>query len=777
MDAVKGFHQNFLMPKDKKLLRIITHGGIYEYLGMPFCIKNSPSHYQRMMDTIFPTELSEGWLIIYIDYIIIFSDSWSLHLERFAIVLDKITGVNMKISPKKCNFGFEELKALGNIVSGLSLGIDKKMAAMLLKPIPQNKKEMISFLGFASYYRQHLKDFAILAKSLYIICDQQTVFEMTQERIEAYGKIRKALIEVPLLLIPDWNIPFKLYIDACGDGLGAALHQFQIINYRPTEGPVCYISRQIKPTESRYGASQMECLCLGWELEKLHYSLDRSVFEVITDCNAVKSLNVKTPNIHILRWQIAIQEYSANTPDNPAYVPLEAEPQSPIEGINITDIGTEFFEEVRESYKKDKNCHILTSLLDGDCKDTSLVNSLDEVWKNSYSEGRFHLFDGIVYHRTKHFCVMKLCSRLLINTILHEGHDIIYSGHLSEDRTLEKVNNCAWWPSWRKETIEYCHTCDRFPNSNRSTGKKFGLMIHIQESKSPWEVVHMDWVTALTPSGDISYNAFLFIVNRYSKTPIFLPCHKYDTAMDTALCLWSRVISHTGLFQNIIIDRDPKFTSARLTNLHGFFGTKLSFSTEYHPQTDRLAERIIQTLEGMISRFCAYELEFKESDGFTHDWCTLIPALELAYKTSVHSSTGQTPAMLEKGWNPRFPADTLRKDLIDIHPTASILKIMLDKVKHHAKQIQVEFSGELEYEHPTFPVSFIKPYQPADKALFPLRNPTPLTVPPVEQSEDKKIKKGDLGVKIKENILSDIEIQYMKINGWQNQKYLTRINT
>ncbi|MBW0519411.1 hypothetical protein O181_059126 [Austropuccinia psidii MF-1] len=220
----------------------------------------------------------------------------------------------MEISLKKCNFGFEELKSLGNIVSGFSLGIDKnKVAAVLLKPIPQNKKEMMSFIGFASHYRQHLKDFAILAKSLYRICDQPTVFEMTQERIEAYEKTRKALTEASLLLMPDWNIPFKLYIDACGDGLGAALNKLQIIDDKPMEGPVGYISRQIKATEARYGASQMECLFLVWELDKLHYNIYGSVFEVITDCNAMKSLlNMKTPNRHMLRWQIDIQEYRGN---------------------------------------------------------------------------------------------------------------------------------------------------------------------------------------------------------------------------------------------------------------------------------------------------------------------------------------------------------------------------------------------------------------------------------------------------------------------------------
>ncbi|MBW0529202.1 hypothetical protein O181_068917 [Austropuccinia psidii MF-1] len=154
MDALKGFHQNVLMLKTKKLLRIITDCGIYECLRIPFGIKNLPSPYQRMMNTIFPIELSEGWLIPYIDDIIICSDSWSFHLEKLERVLDKITGVNMKISLNKCNFGFEELKSLGHIVSVLSLGIDKnKVAEVLLKPIPQNKKEIMSFLGFASYYR------------------------------------------------------------------------------------------------------------------------------------------------------------------------------------------------------------------------------------------------------------------------------------------------------------------------------------------------------------------------------------------------------------------------------------------------------------------------------------------------------------------------------------------------------------------------------------------------------------------------------------------------
>ncbi|MBW0502094.1 hypothetical protein O181_041809 [Austropuccinia psidii MF-1] len=152
-------------------------------------------------------------------------------------------------------------------------------------------------------------------------------------------------------------------------------------------------------------------------------------------------------------------------------------------------------------------------------------------------------------------------------------------------------------------------------------------MIHIKQTKSPWEVSHLDWVTELPLRCDRSYNACLVIVDRYSKTPIFLPCHKDDTAMDTALLLWSRVISNTGLFRNIISERDPKLTYALWTNLHRLFGTRLSFSTEYHPQTDGIVEIIIQTLEDMIRRFCAYGLELSDSNGLPHYWCTEIPEL------------------------------------------------------------------------------------------------------------------------------------------------------
>ncbi|MBW0576985.1 hypothetical protein O181_116700 [Austropuccinia psidii MF-1] len=149
-----------------------------------------------------------------------------------------------------------------------------------------------------------------------------------------------------------------------------------------------------------------------------------------------------------------------------------------------------------------------------DCREPSFSSKLDERWKKAYNEERFHLLYGILYHGTKDTCVMALADRTLINTIIPEFHDSVESGNLSEDRTLERVKPCSWWPNWRKYVEEYCQTCDQFPKENGATGKEVGMMIQIQEPKSPWEIVHMNWVTALPPGGDRSYSSCLVLVDR-----------------------------------------------------------------------------------------------------------------------------------------------------------------------------------------------------------------------------------------------------------------------
>ncbi|MBW0540223.1 hypothetical protein O181_079938 [Austropuccinia psidii MF-1] len=198
------------------------------------------------------------------------------------------------------------------------------------------------------------------------------------------------------------------------------------------------------------------------------------------------------------------------------------------------------------------------------------------------------------------------------------------------------------------------------------------MMSQIQEPKYPWEIVHMDLVTASPQVGDRSFNSFLVLVGRYRKSPMFLPFHKYDTAMDTA-------------------DKCIILNSLPLSNRW--------FSTNNDKE-----------LEEILRRFCACVIELKDFDGFTHYLCNLIPALDLAYKTSIHYSTGKTPEILEKGWNPILTHDTLKKDLVDIHLIARSFKIILHKERHHANrcmQDSFKYAKEIwekSYKPPDFKV-------------------------------------------------------------------------
>ncbi|MBW0460539.1 hypothetical protein O181_000254 [Austropuccinia psidii MF-1] len=120
---------------------------------------------------------------------------------------------------------------------------------------------MQSFVGFDSYYRNHIKTFAHITSSFYRLCSKDVVFEISKERRDSYESIKHELKNFPVLILPYFQLPFKLHIDAaCSQGLGAALHQRQIVDGEPREGVIFYISRQLNDSEARYGATQTECL-------------------------------------------------------------------------------------------------------------------------------------------------------------------------------------------------------------------------------------------------------------------------------------------------------------------------------------------------------------------------------------------------------------------------------------------------------------------------------------------------------------------------------------
>jgi hypothetical protein len=545
----------------------------------------------------------------------------------------------------------------------------------------------------------------------------------------------------------------------------------------------------------------------------------------------------------MLRWQIAIQQYRGqmtiihkegakhknadglsrwalpNTPDNPAYDP-EDDKIFPILGIHVCDLDEALYELVRQSYNDDCEMLKLVNILSNDNSPPELIASLPDTLSKHYKEGKFTLLDGLLYFRNRHYSILVLTDKTQIKNVLHECHDMVSAGHLSEERTVERVKQTAWWINWKNQVHQYISSCDTCQKSNKQTGKRYGLLQAIQEPTTRWEIINMDFVTGLPPGGSYSYNSVLVVVDRFSKRARFIPYYKDDTAMEIAILFWNRIMADVGIPKIIISDRDPKFTSEFWRNLHDMLGTKLAFSTAYHPQTDGLAERMIQTLEEMIRRFCSFGLEYKNKDGYTHDWVSLLPALEVAYNSSKHFTTKETPYILERGWIPRLPKDNINNKLPNLHPTALDFKSMLDLTHAHAARcvqeaveynkqrwdkghrepefkigdkvllstvnfnnlggnkklkpsfvgpftiiklhgknaVEVILSEELSRKHPVFPVSLVKPYEQRTEEVV---ESQPLPI--LETPEKEKFKVHKILKEKKE-----------RINGKDTRLYLVR---
>ncbi|MBW0504827.1 hypothetical protein O181_044542 [Austropuccinia psidii MF-1] len=169
--------------------------------------------------------------------------------------------------------------------------------------------------------------------------------------------------------------------------------------------------------------------------------------------------------------------------------------ETPILGKSSSELHNKFFSAVLKTYANHKQCSILFQLLQLKYRGLELESQLEEPWLREYKDNKLFLIDYLIYHREKHTSTLTVVDRDHISLILHECHNCPYLGHMSEERTKERVSSTSWWPKWEQELSEYINTCERCQKENRNYGKKYGIIQHIEEPKHPWETIKMDWVT------------------------------------------------------------------------------------------------------------------------------------------------------------------------------------------------------------------------------------------------------------------------------------------
>ncbi|XP_066965514.1 uncharacterized protein [Macrobrachium rosenbergii] len=307
IDLLKGYYQLPLSESTKPITAFVTPSGLFQYKVLPFGLKNATAIFQRLMNDVLK-DLSN--VAVYLDDIIVFTDTWDSHLETLRKVFARLEATNLTLNLAKSDFGYARIQYLGYVVgSGEVAPVNAKVNAILTVKEPTCRKEVQRFLGMVGYYRRFCKNFSELVFPLTDLTSSKKKFQWTSEYQEAFDKAKTLLISSPVLKSPDFGSPFILEVDASEIGVGAVLLQ------RSKDfllHPVMYSSQKFKPHQLNYSTIEKEALSLLLALEKFDTYLHSSPYtiEVYTDHQPLTFLQkMKTKNKRLMRWWLSLQDY------------------------------------------------------------------------------------------------------------------------------------------------------------------------------------------------------------------------------------------------------------------------------------------------------------------------------------------------------------------------------------------------------------------------------------------------------------------------------------
>lgn len=306
LDLASGFHQIELAKRDIHKTAFSVESGHYEFVRMPFGLKNAPATFQRVMDNILREHIGVICLV-YMDDIIIFSTSLQEHLVNLSKILETLRKHNLKIQIDKSEFLQKEVAFLGHIVTPEGVKPNpEKIKVIQNWPLPKNEKELKGFLGTMGYYRKFIKDFAKIAKPLTQQLRKGEKITHTPEFVSAFTRCKNILTSSHVLQRPDFTKKFVLTTDASNYALGAVLSQGPI----GKDKPIAFASRTLTKSEENYSTIEKELLAIDWACTYFKPYLFGRKFTLYTDHKPLTyALNLKTSNDRLIRMKLRLEQF------------------------------------------------------------------------------------------------------------------------------------------------------------------------------------------------------------------------------------------------------------------------------------------------------------------------------------------------------------------------------------------------------------------------------------------------------------------------------------
>ncbi|KAG1926787.1 retrotransposable element [Pimephales promelas] len=592
-----------------------TTSGHYEYSVMPFGLSNSPSVFQAFMNDVF-RDMLDRWVIVYIDDILIYSDSLEEHVQHVRSVLQRLIQFHLYAKMEKCEFHQTSVSFLGYVISQDGVAMDeKKVRGVIDWPVPRTVKELQRFLGFANFYRRFIRNFSLIAAPLTALTKRHSSrISWNPEAQHAFQELKSRFTTAPILRHPDPECQFIVEVDASNTGVGAILSQRQ---GEPAKMyPCAFFSRKLSPAERNYDVGNRELLAMKLALEEWRHWLEGASepFIVLTDHKNLEYLrSAKRLNPRQARWALFSTRFNFTVTYRPGSKNTKADALS------------------RQSEERNQNSEPENILCENLLVAPVQWDVITEIQQaNIQTPTPAECPAGLI-------CVPEIFRSRLIDQV----HSNPSSGHPGITATIHLLQNRFWWPTLTADTTNHVQNCTDCQTSKSPRKLPAGLLCPLPTPQRPWSHIAIDFITDLPNSQ--GFTTICTIVDRFSKACRLVPLTKLPTALETAELLCNQVFRFYGLPEDIVSDRGPQFTSRVWTAFFKNLNVNISLTSGYHPQSNGQTERLNQDIIRFLRTYCQQHQE---------DWSRYLFWAEYAQNSLIKPATGITPFKCILGFQP-----------------------------------------------------------------------------------------------------------------------------
>jgi hypothetical protein len=443
---------------------------------MPFGFTNAPSTFQSLMNEIFRPYLRK-FILVFFNDILVYSANINDHLNHLKTTLEVLRAHQLFAKKSKCRFGCSKIEYLGHLISAEGVKADgKKLSAIVKWPKPKSLKALRGFLGLIGYYRKFIRGYGSLAAPL-IDLFKKNDFAWNEGAEAAFEELKAAMINPPVLMLPNFNLLFVVECDASGRGIGAILMQQQ--------RPLAFFSQVLKGRFLLMSTYEKELLALVAAIRKWRPYLLGHFFTIKTDYQSLKFLlEQKIGSPMQQRWVSKLLGYEfmveyKKGQENKVANALSRRNEDDMQIASLAVISypsLEWFVKVQEGYTHDPTLQTLIKKVE----DGSMANS------------KFSIRQGIFFYKKRVYI-----PSILQDKVLQFVHSSPLAGHVGYDKTIHKARKDFFWLGMKSDVKRFIRECDICQRVKAENVSPVGLLQPLPILKRPWLSISMDFIEGL----------------------------------------------------------------------------------------------------------------------------------------------------------------------------------------------------------------------------------------------------------------------------------------